>query len=373
MADTYSFQDQVRDVSPVVDLILKDMPVLFGMIGDGEAARSTKIEYLTDELAPFTDPVASNPFGTSDTTLTVTDGTKFRKDDVIGFEAATGEAFLETVQVTGIVGNNLTVTRQFNTQAKVSIPQGSIAKVVSRPNLENTVGGQDEARDRGRGFNYTEIFVKFATVSRSQMQSLTYGVDDELNYQVDLRLREMILQMERVLLFGHKTAGLATVPRTCGGILDEILNSGSSLKTDVNGALANTHIDDAVEQILSASGLMPNVAVCHPKMAKKISAFDQSGLRVERTDPVSGRAVYGFRSSIPWGSIQNIVVVPQFPKDMILLATTQKILKRYMQKPQDMDATQKGQDGFARKIVSELSFEFKNFEKVHKLLYNINL
>jgi len=370
---TYDFQDQVRDVSPVLDIIMKDSPTLFSLIGDSaEDAQSTKHEYLSDALNSYRDPVAGT-FATGDTTLNVTDGTKFRVNDILGFEEDTGEAFLETIRVTDITGNVLTVTRQYNSLTKVQVAANDIVKIVSRPNVENTIGGVDEAQDRVDRYNYTEIFIKFAQVSATQQRVKTHGVGNELDHQVMLRLQEKLLQYERALIFGFKSAGSKTIPRTAGGILSEILSDSAALKKDVNGALAAADIDDAVEDILTASGLNPDIIVCHPKGAKKISAFDTSGIKVERSDPVTGRAVFAFQSSIPIGNLQRILVVPQFPKDMALVLNSSKIKRTWLRRLIDMDATQKGQDGFARKMVSELTFEFRNADVCHKLLYNFNL
>lgn len=372
--NTYAFQTMIRDLSPVIDIIIKNSPSLLSLIGTGPAARATKHEYLIDELNSYETTVGVT-FGTSDITLTVGDGTIFRVNDILGFEEDTGEAFLETVRVTDINGNDLTVSRQYNGQSKVQVEVNDKVKMIQRPTVENAVGGQDEGKDRATAYNYTEIMTKYATISRTKQQVATYGLDvgDELNYQVDLRAKEMVLMMERGLMLGTKHAGTDTQPRTAGGIITEILQSGSALKKNVNGALGSTDIDDAVESILTASGLNPDTIVCHPKMARKISAFDTSGVQVMRGDPATGRAVFQFRSAIPVNGLQNIVINNQWPKDMVLVANTSKILTCWMQRPKDMDSTQPGQDGFSRKIVSEHTFEFKNFEKCHKLLYNCNL
>lgn len=369
---SYSFADQVRDVQPVVDIILANSPTLFALIGDGPDAKSTKHEYLQDELSPYSDTVAAT-FETGHTTLTVADGTKFEINDILGFEAAAGAAFLEQVRVTNIVGNDLTVTRQYNSQAKVEVAINDIVKVVQRPWLENVVGGNDEAQDRVDAHNYTQIFTKFATVSRTQQQIRTHGVEDEINYQMQLRLQEMVLEFDRALISGMKHVGSATQPRTAGGIINEILNDATALKTGSIGTLEAGDIDLACEQILSASGMMPDILVCGPKVAAKISALDSSGVKIDRQDPATGRAVYGFRSAIPLGGLQKIVVVPQFPKDMALVSVSSKMAKNWLQRAKDEDATQKGQDGVSRKAVAELTFSFKNVAKCNKLLYGITI
>ncbi|MEH6971678.1 SU10 major capsid protein, partial [Bacillus sp. JJ675] len=50
VAQTYDFQQQVRDMAANVDLILTKAPVLFGLIGTGEALTQTKFEWQNDYL-----------------------------------------------------------------------------------------------------------------------------------------------------------------------------------------------------------------------------------------------------------------------------------------------------------------------------------
>ena len=47
---TYEFQQQVRQMQANVDLILTKAPVLFGLIGVGDALTQTKFEWQNDYL-----------------------------------------------------------------------------------------------------------------------------------------------------------------------------------------------------------------------------------------------------------------------------------------------------------------------------------
>lgn len=50
VAQSYDFQQQVRDMQANVDLILTKAPVLFGLIGTGDALSQTKFEWQNDYL-----------------------------------------------------------------------------------------------------------------------------------------------------------------------------------------------------------------------------------------------------------------------------------------------------------------------------------
>src|SRR5690625_7916634 len=59
VAQTYDFQQQVRQMQDTVDVIITKAPVLFGLIGTGEGLTQTKFEWMNDYLNSDTADVAS--------------------------------------------------------------------------------------------------------------------------------------------------------------------------------------------------------------------------------------------------------------------------------------------------------------------------
>ncbi|PWG68053.1 phage major capsid protein, partial [Enterobacter mori] len=76
-------------------------------------------------------------------------------------------------------------------------------------------------------FNYSQIFSRYASVSRTQQRVKTYGVSDELDYQVNLRLQEMVREINNTLILGRKYQGSAAQPRTTGGLFAFAQEQGS--------------------------------------------------------------------------------------------------------------------------------------------------
>ena len=65
---TYEFQQQVRQMQANVDLILTKAPVLFGLIGVGDALTQTKFEWQNDYLNSDTG-IVKLPAAVGDTDL----------------------------------------------------------------------------------------------------------------------------------------------------------------------------------------------------------------------------------------------------------------------------------------------------------------
>ncbi|WP_217582156.1 DUF5309 family protein, partial [Lysinibacillus sp. GbtcB16] len=91
--------------------------------------------------------------------------------------------------------------------------------VIARPRPEGEDAfRKNEINDRLVAHNFSQIFSRYASISRTQQQVNTHGVSNELNYQVDLRLKEMIREANNSLIYGRRNAGSPTQPRTTGGL-----------------------------------------------------------------------------------------------------------------------------------------------------------
>src|SRR6185503_14858396 len=90
--------------------------------------------------------------------------------------------------------------------------------------------------NRVRKQNYTQIFTAAVEVSGSQLASQTIALADEMDYQKQERLRELLRDLENCIINGVSPAanqqGSGTVRRTMKGILASIsshalvINSG---------------------------------------------------------------------------------------------------------------------------------------------------
>ncbi len=365
---SYDFKDQVRQLQANVDVILTKAPVLFGLVGQGDALTQTKFEWMNDYLNSDT-AVAASAVDAVSTTVALAEGDarKFAVNALV-------QNGLEVLQVTAVdeVANTITVTRGFDATTPEEIAAGAELKIISRPRPEGEdTFRKNEVNDRLVSFNYSQIFSRYASVSRTQQAIQTYGVEDELNYQVNLRLQEMIREMNNALIYGRKYAGSQSQPRTTGGIFAFAGEQGS-FKQDFGGnEISAKGLNDAVEAVFTRGGAV-NTILCAPNVARQITKLGGNTIQTTRQDETVGYRILSFVSDLPGGAITNVVVDLNMPKDRALLLNVDNIKTRYLTPTYDEDATLPGGDYVSRVIRAELGFEIKNAKESVAVLSNIS-
>lgn len=368
VASSYDFKDQVRQLQANVDVILTKAPVLFGLVGTGDTLSQTKFEWMNDYLNSDT-AVAASAVDAVSTTVALAEGDarKFAVNALV-------QNGLEVLQVTAVdeVANTITVTRGFDATTPEEIAQGAELKIISRPRPEGEdTFRKNEINDRLVSFNYSQIFSRYASVSRTQQAIQTYGVEDELDYQVNLRLQEMIREMNNALIYGRKYAGSQSQPRTTGGIFAFAGEQGS-FNQDFGGAeISAKGLNDAVEAVFTRGGTV-NTILCAPNVARQITKLGGDTIRTTRQDNAVGYQILSFVSDLPGGAISSVVVDLNMPKDRALLLNVDNIKTRYLTPTYDEDATLPGGDYVSRVIRAELGFEIKNAKESVAVLSNIS-
>lgn len=365
---TYDFKDQVRQLEAGISLIIDDQPTLLGLVGiDGTPLTQTKYEWMSDNL----NSNRANLDGAitdSATSITVAegDGIKFRVNAI----AVIGE---EYIKVTAINGDTLTVERGFDGTTAAAAADGAEIRIVARPQLQGAGIGEDESHDRYTDFNYTQIIERYAAVSGTQMAVNTYNVTNELDYQVQLRLKEAARELNDWLIYGRRIQGGKNTPGMTGGLLYFADKGGSYKKNMSGGEVDAKALNDALEEILKRGG-SANTILTNTAGARQISKLAGDTIRTERTDSATGHRIQTFVSDIVGGSVATIVVDPNFPKNKIALFD-RDILKlnplsgRAMY---DVDASVPGADYVARQIRGEYGVTVKNPKEKIAILENIS-
>jgi hypothetical protein len=368
VATTYSFQQQVRQMQANVDLILQKAPVLFGLIGTGEALSQTKFEWQNDYLNSDTGLVKTAALvGDTTIALKVGEARKFTVNALV-------QNGLEVLRVTAVdeVADTITVARGYDTTTPEAISVDAELKVISRPRPEGEgVFRKNEINDRLVSFNYSQIFQRYADVSRTQQQVKTYGVDDELDYQVNLRLQEMVREMNNSLIYGRKYVGSVAQPRSTGGLFAFANEQGSFNKSFSNAEIDAKGLNDAVEAVFTRGGTV-NTILCSPNVARQITKLGGNTIQTSRGETQTGHQILSFVSDLPGGAISSVVVDQNMPKDRALLLDVDKVKARYLTPVYDQDATENGADYFARVIRGELGFEIKNAKESVAVLSGIS-
>ena len=368
VAQSYDFQQQVRDMQANVDLILTKAPVLFGLIGTGDALTQTKFEWQNDYLNSDT-AVVKTAAAADATEIELGEGEarKFTENALV-------QNGLEVIRVTKVdeSAEKITVQRGYDATTPEAIEAGADLKVISRPRPEGeSVLRKNEINDRIVSFNYSQIFTRYASVSRTQQRVNTYGVSDELDYQVNLRLQEMVREINNALIYGRKYQGSDQQPRTSGGLFAFAQEQGSA-STDFGGKeITAKGLNDAIEETFKRGGRV-NTILCAPNVSRQITKLAGDTIRTTRGEGQVGYQIMSFMSDLPGGAVSQVVVDQNMPKDRAVLLNLDNIKARYIDTIYDQDATEPGADYFARVIRGELGFEIKNAKESVAILSGIS-
>ena len=158
--------------------------------------------------------------------------------------------------------DKITVQRGYDSTKAEAITAGGELKVIARPRPEGEDAfRKNEIDDRLVSHNFSQIFSRYASVSRTQQQVNTYGVSNELDYQVNLRLQEMIREANTSLIYGRRNGGSPTQPRTTGGLFAFTGIEGSHKQDFKGNEIAAKPLNDAVEQVFTRGG-SANTILC---------------------------------------------------------------------------------------------------------------
>lgn len=329
---------------------------------------------MEDELLANSDTVTQTTFtpnATDATTVTVSNGSRFRAGDQV--RPGTSR---EVMLVLSISGNNLTVVRRYGGTPLSALSNGLRLVILGNAALEGDDRPDARQTIRVRRRNFTQIFTAGVEVSGSMLATRLHGVADELDYQMQQRMRELLRDLENCVINGVAPAtnpqGSAGVRRTMAGIIPQIttnqctpgangIPAGGGAGTDLNEAVLNA----ALRQVWENSGSRVDTIVCSGAMKRRINAF----LTASRT---SGPEQTRFRDVVSeyesdFGRAR-IIMSRWAPGDTVLLLDSTRIDvlplsgRSFHYKP--LATTGDRESG---QVIGEYTLEFRN-EAAHGLI-----
>lgn len=215
----------VEDVADIISIVSPHETPLLDHLGDAKrAALSTVHEWIEDTLLPNTDQVnqtSFSPNATTATSITVDNGAYFRIGDLVRPGSAT-----EVMFVTNVAGNVLTVVRAYGGSAASALANDMVLHILGNAALEGADAPGVRFTSRARKRNYTQIMTAALEVSGSMQATPGYGITDELDYQKQERLRELLRDLENCVINGiapgASPEGSSTVRRTMNGLMHTI-------------------------------------------------------------------------------------------------------------------------------------------------------
>ncbi len=316
-----------EDVSDLVGIISPYETPLLDALGDPmREAMSTHHEWLEDELLPNKDAINDSTFTdpAADTDFVVDNGSRFRTGDQIQVEGSE-----ELMLVTGINGDTLTVVRGYAGTTPEDLADNQVINILGNAALEG--GDKPDARftNRSRCGNYTQIFTATVEVSGTDIAASQLGLADELDYQKQERLRELIRDLENTIINGGQPTsnpeGSSSARRSMNGIIQHlstnIFHTGDTSFPSGTG-LDETKVNYVLRKIWENSNGNVDLIVVGGFQKRKINAFCADSRTYAANDTTFTNMVSVYESDF---GICRIVASRWIPQDGVLFLDSSRV------------------------------------------------
>lgn len=274
-----SLPEIAEDVSDLVAINSPHETPLLDVLGDAPRfARSTVHEWLEDSLIPNTDVIA----GVSGGTLEVGFPGRFRVGDLVAIE---GAAEILLVTAVDTEDSTITVSRGYGGTTMTTLAEDQVLRIVGNAGLEGDDASASRHTARARQTNYTQIFSSTVEVSGSELAVRQIGLRDELDYQKNQRLRELMRDLENTVINGVSPAsspqGSASVRRSMRGINSTITSNRFAPGTGIPSGttLSEEQLNTALKTIWKSSSGHIDLIVCNGTQKRAINGFVASNRR----------------------------------------------------------------------------------------------
>jgi hypothetical protein len=287
---------------------------------------STHHEWLEDELLPNKDAINDSTYTdpSTDTDFVVDNGSRFRVGDQIQVESSE-----ELMLVTAIATDTLTVVRGYAGTTAESLADNQVINILGNAALEGSDKPSARFTNRTRRGNYTQIFTAAVEVSGTDMAASQLGLSDEMDYQKQERLREMVRDLENTVINGGQPAsnpeGSGSVRRSMKGIVQHI--STNVFNTGDSGFPTGTGLDEAkinyvLRQIWENSSGNVDLIVVGGYQKRQINAFCADSRSYGASDTTFTDLISVYESDF---GVCKIVTTRWMPQDAALLLDSSRI------------------------------------------------
>jgi len=363
-----------EDVSDLIGIISPYETPLLDALGDPmRETTSTHHEWLEDELLPNKDAIDDSTFTdpSADTEFVVDHGSRFRIGDQIQVEGSE-----ELMLVTGIDSDTLTVVRGYAGTTAENLADNQVINILGNAAMEGADKPGARFTNRSRCGNYTQIFTATVEVSGTDMAASQLGLADEMDYQKQERLREMLRDLENTVINGGQPAsdpeGSGSVRRSMKGIIQHL--STSVFHTGDSGFPSGTDLDEAkinhvLRQIWAGSSGNVDLIIVGGFQKRKINAFSADSRSYGANDTTFTDMISVYESDF---GVCRIITTRWMPQDAALLLDSSRISvlplagRSFHFKP-----LASGGDYECGELIGEYTMELKN-EAAHGLIRDLS-
>ena len=316
-----------EDVSDLIGLISPYETPLLDALGDPmKEATSTHHEWLEDELLPNKDAINDDTYTdpSADTDFVVDNGSRFRVGDQIQVEGSE-----ELMLVTAINGDTLTVVRGYAGTTPENLADNQVINILGNAALEGADKPGARFTNRTRCGNYTQIFAATVEVSGSDIAASQLGLADEMDYQKQERLRELLRDLENTVVNGGQPTsnpeGSGSVRRSMKGTIQHL--SANVFHTGDSGFPSGNDLDEAkinyvLRKIWETSNGNVDLIVVGGFQKRKINAFTASSRSYAAGDTTFTDMINIYESDF---GICRIVTTRWVPQDAVLFLDSSRV------------------------------------------------
>ena len=362
-----------EDVSDLIGIVSPYETPLLDALGDSlREATSTHHEWLEDELLPNKDAVNDSDFTdpAADTEFEVDHGSRFRVGDQIQVEGSE-----ELMLVTGIDSNTLTVVRGYAGTTAEDLADNQIITILGNAALEGAEKPSVRFTNRSRKSNYTQIFTAAVEVSGTDVAASQLSLADEMDYQKQECLRELLRDLENTVINGGLPAsnpeGSSSVRRSMRGIIQHL--STNVFHTGDSGFPTGNDLDEAkinyvLRQIWDVSNGNVDLIVVGGFQKRKINAFTANSRSYGANDTTFTDMISIYESDF---GVCRIVTARWVPQDAVLLLDSSRVNvlplagRSFHFKPLASSG-----DYECGELIGEYTLELKN-EAAHGLIHDL--
>lgn len=365
----------VEDVSDIIGIVSPHETPLLDYLGDAKKpAASTVHEWIEDALVPNVGSIDDAGISGSDTAFDVADASPFQIGDLVRPGTST-----EVMLVTGISSSELTVSRGYGSTTEATLADGMALTILGNAALEGAEAPAARFTNRTRMRNYTQIFTSSIDVSGSMQATTQHGIADEVDYQKQERMRELLRDLENTIINGVSPAadgqGSGTVRRTMNGIIHSVstnqMSPGSGgLPSGDSGALNEALLNAAMKAIWDQSSGAIGTIVCGGAQKRRINSFASDSRAFLPGDTRFQDMVSTYESDY---GVARVILSRWVPADTVLFldSTRASVLplqgRSFHYKP--LAATG---DSVTGQVIGEYTLEFKN-ENAHGVLSGLTV
>ena len=286
-----------QDISEVLLVSLTPQNNFVGSLQVGAEFAGPQVYWTEDALNQYKitgDSVQSMTSTTVSMNISQADAAVLKTGYLLVMDTRVGGALIEAMQITAIAGTVLTLTRAFAGTA-ISYASNLVYRIVATPINPNSDLGPDLSRQRLSKTNYIyrsrkDINIDSEAIIRSKAGYVP-GIQDELGYQYQQRLAEMLRDINNVALYSYPQAGSSPLNdfQTMWGMVAFLDGTANSTAVPITTAEAftDTVLNTMITNIKKQGAVSKSIAV-GDRLAQILGALYSDTIRREQSDRVRG-------------------------------------------------------------------------------------